>query len=242
MKIPGFVTVRTASTRLPQKCLMPFGEVNVLEHVIQRAIHFNLDPIVCTTTDNSDNIIQEIAKNENVKCFRGSVENKLKRWLDCCDYFKINKFHTIDADDPFFDGEEMHKNFNFLAEGYDMVCPTKSSSDGSASVGYSLTRDIIAKACKQIGPEEDTEMMWYSVEKVPGLKKIIQPENREIPIRVRLTLDYEEDYWLLQTVRRIVGNNAKRDEVDRLFIENPDLYKVNWFRNIEWKQGQEEKR
>ena len=94
MKIPGFVTVRTASTRLPQKCLMPFGEVNVLEHVIQRAIHFNLDPIVCTTTDNSDNIIQEIAKNENVKCFRGSVENKLKRWLDCCDYFKINKFHS----------------------------------------------------------------------------------------------------------------------------------------------------
>ena len=238
MKIPAFITVRTSSTRLPQKCLLPFGDGNVLEHIIRRAKYFGLDPIICTSTDKSDDVIQQIAEKEGVKCFRGSLFNKLKRWRDCCDYFNIAKFHTVDADDPFFDGELIKKSFALLDEGYDMVCPTESSSAGGASVGYSLTRDIIDSACALISENEDTEMMWYYVEKVKGLRKIILSEQRLNQIKVRLTLDYEEDYWLLQTVRRIVGNLASRKEVEDLFLRNPDLYKVNWFRNEEWEKGQ----
>jgi spore coat polysaccharide biosynthesis protein SpsF len=238
MEIPGFITVRTSSTRLPGKCLLPFGEGNVLEHIIKRSIFYGLTPIVCTTIEQSDDILQEIADKENVKCFRGSVQNKLKRWLDCCDHFGIKQFHTIDADDPFFDGEEMIRSFSLLNKGYDMVCPTKTSSGGSASVGYSLTRDVIHKACKSLDENSDTEMMWYYVEKVKGLKKTILQESVTNPKIVRLTLDYEEDYWLLQTVRRILGNLATRNEVDQLFLNNPDLYKVNWFHNEEWKSGQ----
>jgi spore coat polysaccharide biosynthesis protein SpsF (cytidylyltransferase family) len=55
---------------------------------------------------------------------------------------------------------------------------------------------------------------------------------------MRLTLDYKEDYWLLESVRRILGNLASRDEVNQLFLSNPDMYKVNWFRNKEWQSVQ----
>ncbi len=238
MRIPSFITVRTSSNRLPKKCLLPFGNGNVLEHIIRRAKHYNLDVIICTSVDKSDDIIQLIAEKKDVKCFRGSMLNKLKRWRDCCDYFDIEKFHTVDADDPFFDGELMKKSFMLLNKGYDMVCPTESSSAGAATVGYSLTRDIINKASELTEENEDTEMMWYYVNKVEGLRKIILPEQEPNQIKVRLTLDYEEDYWLLQTVRRIVGNLASRKDVENLFRRNPDLHKVNWFRNEEWKKGQ----
>lgn len=241
MHIPSFITVRTASTRLPQKCLLPFGDGNVLEHIIRRSRYYVLDPIVCTTLDSSDDIIEDIAKKENVRCFRGSTVNKLKRWLDCCNHFHLERFHTVDADDPFFDGNEVKRSFALLDKGYDMVCPSVSSSSGGASVGYSLTREIIAKACALINEDEDTEMMWHYLDKVKGLKKIILAENDQNPIKVRLTIDYEEDYWLLQTVRRILGNLAPRKEVNELFRRNPDLYKINWFRNKEWKQGQLDK-
>ena len=238
MKIPSFITVRTPSTRLPNKCLLPFGDGNVLEHIIRRALHYDLDAIVCTSVDKSDDIVQLIAEKENVKIFRGSMMNKLKRWRDCCDYFGIDSFHSVDADDPFFDGDLMKKSYSLLNEGYDMVCPTEESSAGAATVGYSLTRDIINRACELTGENEDTEMMWYYLEKVDGLKKIVLPEEGKKRIRVRLTLDYEEDYWMLQTVRRIVGNLAPRKDVDDLFIRNPDMYKINWFRNVEWKNIQ----
>ena len=238
MKIPAFVTVRTQSTRLPRKCLLPFGEGNVLEHVIRRAKHFGLDPIVCTTVEPSDDILEEIAGRENARCFRGSVRHKLKRWLNCCDRFGLKGFHTVDADDPFFDGELVRKSFALLDEGFDVVYPTESSSAGAASVGFSLTRDIVARACGLTGDNEDTEMMWYYLESVPDLKSTVFPEADSAPVRVRLTLDYEEDYWLLRSVQRIVGSYAPREDIDALFRRNPDLFRINWFRNLEWKQGQ----
>ena len=85
---------------------------------------------------------------------------------------------------------------------------------------------------------QDTEIMWSILDKVEGLKKTILPETDPIAPRMRLTLDYEEDYWLLQTVQRILGNFAIRKEVDQLFRHNPDLYLINWFRNEEWAAGQ----
>jgi spore coat polysaccharide biosynthesis protein SpsF len=237
--IPGFVTVRTSSTRLPAKCLLPFGGGNVLEHIIFRARAFGVEPIICTSIDDSDDVIEQIAGTEGVRCFRGSLFNKLKRWSDCAAHFSLEAFHTVDADDPFFDGEEMRASMSLLSKGQvDMVCPSIVSSGGGGSVGYSLTADLVKRAVAGLPDDADTEMMWYYLEKIPGLCRIVLPDNPLTPSRLRLTLDYEEDYWLLESVRRMVGNLAPRCEIDQLFASNPDLHKVNWFRNAEWKMAQ----
>ena len=235
----GFITVRTNSTRLPNKCLLSFGESTVLKHIIRRAVFYDIEPIVSTSTQKEDDIIEQIASKENVRCYRGSLNNKLQRWLDCATYFGVDRFHTIDADDPFFDGNEMKSSMTILQDkGIDMVSPTQSSSAGGASVGYSLTTDLVKRACSGLDKDSDTEMMWYHLEKVSELKTMILPETRKNIAKMRLTLDYEEDYWLLDSVRRILGNLASRDEVNRLFLLNPDLHKINWFRNKEWRLAQ----
>lgn len=237
--VTGLITVRTSSSRLPQKCLLSFGESTILNHIIRRAVAFGIDPVVCTSTDPSDDVIERIAAEEGIKCFRGSLQNKLKRWADCAEYFGIQSFHTVDADDPFFDGDEIKRSMRLLAEGsYDMVCPTESSSSGGASVGYSLTSEIVKRTSDAIPVDSDTEMMWFYMEKTPNLKMQVLPEDQPLPFKVRLTLDYEEDYWLLESVRRIAGNLAPRKEINKLFLVNPDLYKINWFRNEAWKAGQ----
>ncbi|MBF0205432.1 MAG: hypothetical protein HQK53_00950, partial [Oligoflexia bacterium] len=122
----GFITVRSTSTRLPGKCFLPFGEVNVLTHVIRRTRHFNIKPIVCTSVDPADDKIAQIAKNESVQIYRGPLNNKLRRWANCALQFNIKSFHTIDADDPFFDGEEIKKSIYILnTESLDMVYPSE---------------------------------------------------------------------------------------------------------------------
>tara|TARA_B100000519_G_scaffold187959_1_gene185124 strand:- start:1353 stop:2081 length:729 start_codon:yes stop_codon:yes gene_type:complete len=239
--ITGFITVRSTSRRLPRKCFLPFGEWTIIEHIIRRTKHYGIDPILCTSTDSDDDELEEIAHQENIKVFRGSLVNKLKRWYDCCEYFQVDRFHSIDADDPFFDGELIHQSMDLLDKGYDVVCPTESSSNGNASVGYSLTKNIIKRALEPIKDNTDTEMMWYFLDKVKNIKKIILSETKKKPLKVRLTLDYEEDFWLLESVRKIVGNLADRSSVDQVFIKNPDMYKINWFRNKEWELGQKEK-
>ena len=241
--IVGFITVRTTSTRLPKKCLLPFGESTVLNHIIRRAISYNIEPIVCTSTSKEDDVIEEIANKEGVRCYRGSLDNKLQRWLYCAMHFNIDIFHTIDADDPFFDGDEMKSSMKILQEdGLDMVSPTESSSAGGASVGYSLTTDVVKRACNGLDKDTDTEMMWYYIAEVSNLRIKVLPETRVDISNMRLTLDYKEDYWLLESVRRILGNLTNRDKVNQLFVSNPEMYKINWFRNEEWKAGQQAKK
>ena len=244
MLIPGFVTVRSSSSRLPGKCFLPFGDnSNVLEHIVRRAKHYDIEPIICTSDDPSDDQIEQLAKKEGVRHFRGSLSNKLQRWSDCATHFNIDVFHTVDADDPFFDGAEMHRSFDYLKSGnYDVVSPTEISSAGAATVGYTLTKDIVIKACIGLDENADTEMMWYYLDKIADIKKTILPAISENNLKLRLTLDYPEDYWLMESVRRITGNLAPRNEVDELFARNPDLYLVNWFRNQEWKSAQEAKK
>ena len=142
MSIFGLITVRTTSTRLPKKCLLPFGESTVLHHIIRRAVWYGLEPIVCTSTDPGDNVIEQIATEEKAKCFRGALQNKLKRWADCANLFGLDSFHTIDADDPFFDGEFSHKSFKVLNKPYDLITQPEGQPFGGlyeGCVGYSVT-------------------------------------------------------------------------------------------------------
>jgi len=239
MKIKGFVTVRTSSSRLPNKCLLQLGKDNILSSVILRSIKYSIEPIVCTSIDQSDDIIEEISHKLKVKCFRGSLENKLKRWSDCAEFFNIEEFHTIDADDPFFDGNEMiFSMMKLIDEGLDIVLPTTSSSNGGASVGYSIRSKILLEALKETNDSTDTEMIWNYIKKIENLKYKKLEEIKSRPDKLRLTLDYEEDYLLLKVVKNILGDNLSRELIDELFINNPDLHKINWFRNKEWKQNQ----
>ena len=235
----GLITVRTSSSRLPNKCLLPLGNETVISHVIKRAIASGIEPIVCTSTEASDDVLEDISIKLGVKYFRGSLVNKLKRWLDCAEKFNLDYFHTIDADDPFFDGSEMIESLKLLKSGnYDVVCPTKSSSAGAASVGYSLTSAVVKRALVNLEDDTDTEMMWFYLEKLHGVRMAILPESSHQISGIRLTLDYQEDYWLLASIARILGNSASRDAVNQLFLNNPDFSKINFFRNKEWKYAQ----
>ena len=239
--IPAFITVRSQSSRLPNKCFLPFGEGSVIEHVVRRALHFGLDPIICTTREPADDKILELVSAFGVKCFRGPTDNKLLRWIECCKFFRLKAFHSVDADDPFFCGDEVRRSFELLQSGLDMVAPSPSSSAGGATVGYSLTADIVSRANEGLTEGTDTEMMWSFIERVPGLNKVVLEDPVIDIIRARLTLDFYEDYVLLETLRLLVGNLATRAEIASVIERNPDLVKVNAFRSAEWSAKQKAK-
>ena len=87
--------VRSNSKRLPNKCFMNFGKVNILEHIIQRCKHYGITPIVCTSNLKSDKKIIDIAKKNNIRYFRGSSQNKIMRLSKCCQKFKIKMFRQL---------------------------------------------------------------------------------------------------------------------------------------------------
>ncbi len=239
--IDALITVRSTSSRLPAKCFLPFGDATVLEHVIERVRHYGLNPVVCTTREPEDDRIGALSALRGARFFRGSTINKLERWRDCCLEFGIEAFHTVDADDPFFCGEEVHRSFSMLQSGFDMVAPTPSSSSGGATVGYSLRTTLIERACASIPSGTDTEMMWTYLHAVPGVKMTTLVEPEIAIIRARMTLDYPEDYVLLEAVRLIAGNLASRTTIAAVLEANPDLARINAFRSTEWSANQQRK-
>ena len=100
-----FITVRSNSTRLPQKCYQKILDKATVEYVIEnvkKSLHAD-QIVLCTTTSPEDNKLCEIAKFSGIKYFRGSEHNKWERWLGACKKFNIDFFVTADGDDLFYD-------------------------------------------------------------------------------------------------------------------------------------------
>jgi len=239
--IPAIVTVRTKSSRLPQKCLLRFGQDTVIHHVLRRCIKGGLRPILCTTTDKTDDILIEICNELGVEFFRGSEQNKLQRWRNCCEEFMLECFHSVDADDPFFCPEEVRRSFAKLSEGFDMIEPSKSSAAGGATVGYSIKSKAIDAACVGLAADTDTEMMWAYMKAVPELKTLQLSEPFQDVISARMTLDYQEDYIFLHAILSLLGPDVNRNSINRLLSQNPDLENINAFRKDEWANNQKAK-
>ena len=240
----GFITVRTNSSRLPKKCLLDFGESNVITHLIRRAKKFNINPIVCTTKNKSDDIIEKISKYEKIKFFRGSEKNKIKRWYDCSIKFNIKYFHTIDADDPFFDPLTVKRSLNLCKKGYDIVYPSVISQQGGASEGWSISNKAISIVYKNLTKYKkkintlDTEMIEPFFQH-KNLKKIILRGAKYELKNARLTLDYKEDYKLLKKIASKKGCYTPRKEINNFLRKNKYLLKINYKKTKDWKKKQE---
>ena len=237
-KFVGLILVRSKSKRLPNKCFLKFGKMNILEHIIKRCKFYKIDPIVCTSDNKCDDKIIYYAKKNKVSYFRGSEKNKLRRIADCCEELNLNVFHLVDADDPYFCGNEIIRSLKKLQnEDLDIVYPTKLSFKGTGLVGYSIRNTTFKKINKMIKKNNDTENLLKIFKSTKNLKVRYLNETKK-RIFARLTLDYYEDYIFLELIRLLNGNFAKREKVELFLKKNKFLTKINLFRNIEWKKNQ----
>ena len=245
----GFISVRTSSSRLNNKCLLKFGAFStLLEYIINRSLCYGIDPIVCTSYDSSDDIIEEIANKKKVKIFRGNLDNKINRWSECANHFNLKNFHTIDADDPFFDGERMKNSIDLLNKGaYDYIKPSHYSDNGGASEGYSISTDFINMVAEKFNKRDlDTEMAIFYFDKFDNAKKTILKDpsyslkvNGKIP---RLTLDYFEDYVFLNFLELITKDSLYRPSIESFISNNNEIVDINIHLNEVWKNNQLKKK
>lgn len=235
-----FVTVRSTSTRLKQKCFLKFGKYTLIDHIIMRAKKYKLKPIICTSNKSRDFVFKKIALKHKIKIYFGSENNKLKRWYDCAKNFNIKKFHTIDADDPYFDDNNIIKSMKMLSK-YDIVKPSKNSRQGSATEGYSFRTNKLQKLLIKnnlFKNSINTEMIDDLINK-SRLKLGQLPDANYITKKpIRLTLDYIEDYELLNILYKIFGSFEKRKNINFFLNKYSSLRKINYFRNKEWKKRQ----
>jgi len=238
-----FITVRSDSSRLPQKALLPILGKPTIEMVIVRAkLVRNADTvIVCTTGRPIDDVIVEIASRCGVQHFRGSLEDKLDRWLGATRKFNIDFFVTMDGDDLLCDPELMEAGIeqlkttdvDFLEAPEGLIC---------GSFTYGIRSSALKKVCTIKGAS-DTEMMWVYFTDT-GLFKVATLAVQD-PIffnpDIRMTLDYEEDLAFFQAIfqhYQCSNNDTPLRVIVPFLKEHPEIVQVNAFRRQDWAMNQ----
>ena len=96
------VFARMSSSRLPGKVLMDFGGRPLLAHIIARAQALKYPVIVATSEGSEDDEVAEAAQRHGALAFRGSLDNVLKRAVDCAHAHELDAFARLCGDRPYF--------------------------------------------------------------------------------------------------------------------------------------------
>lgn len=246
MKKAIFITVRTSSTRLPKKCLLEIGGKKTIEILIERLKRSKTaDMIVlCTTTNQEDGILCDIAEKNGIRFFRGSEKDKLVRWRDAAQHFNVDFFVTADGDDLFCEPELIDMAFSQYQRNMPDFIESKGLAAGAFTYGIKAT--ALKKVC-EIKDTEETEMMWVYFTDT-GLFRTELLENVPDVYRrpeIRMTLDYRDDFRFFEAVISHFSSIGKAEFTLRDIIEyldeNPEVIKINQYLEKQFSENQKAK-
>ena len=200
-KIGVIIQARTDSSRFPNKVLAKIEGKPLLWHVIERAKRIGEEVIVVTTTRVKDNPIVKIAKDTNVKKFRGKKNNVLDRYIEAAERYNIEIIMRITSDCPLIDPKESKKVLHkFLKNNYDyVVTDEKSYPKGLDTECVSL--EALKKVAKSKLERSDREHVTQYIYNNPKKFKIAYLVNRKkIPNTKRWVVDYKEDLVFIKKI------------------------------------------
>ena len=123
----------------------------------------------------------------------------------------------------------------------DIVHPSKHSRYGGASEGYSFTKKGIKKLYLSLYNYKfnrlnnlDTEMIDIFVENANLNSYLFKGQSYAIKSKIRLTLDYIEDFKLFKKIFKHFGTYSTRKEINDFLKKNKNILKINYFRNKQW--------
>jgi len=199
-RVGALISVRTASTRLPQKALKKICGKETIALLIERIQQCRyVDPIIlCTTHQKEDDVLETIAVREGIECFRGADKNVALRLLQAAQKYNLDHFARITGDDTL-------RDIGLIDEA--IVSHLKENADytGMEKMVYGCETEIVSiRALETIierasSPENTEYLTWY-LEDTSVFKKNYISVPVEYQKDYRLTLDTQEDFELMTAI------------------------------------------
>ena len=238
-----FISVRTGSTRLPNKALKYINGKTTIEYLIDMVKQSNYTDniILCTTNLSEDDVLCRIALKNGIKYYKGSVEDKLDRWLGASKEYDIDFFVNVDGDDIFFDSDMADTCFiQHEKTGVDFI-----DGQGLYNDVYAMKSKALELACskKTSTNTEHVKQFFENIQEI-RIEKIMNGEpipEKWIKRKMRLTLDYIEDLFFFKKVIENV-KELNFENILKYIEDNPSVVDINWSRDEDWKLNQERQR
>ena len=211
--ILAIIQARMGSTRLPGKVLMKVNGRPLLAYQLDRISKSKkLDKvIVATSTLERDNAIENFCKDYGVDCYRGSENDVMSRYYECCKQYNPDTVVRMTADCPLIDPEIIDKvvqkfkddNVDYCAN---TVPPEKSKfPDGSDIEVFSMK--ALEMANTEVQDEHRREHVTFQFWQDLNYTSSQYIQNKDWS-NYRITVDYPEDFEVVRCILNVL--NKKR--------------------------------
>lgn len=231
MNTIAIVQARMSSTRLPGKVLKLLAGKPVLDHVVRRVQQCkNISKVVVATSiDESDTLIQSWCEENNIICYRGSLNDVLDRFYQAAKIYNAKNILRITADCPVIDYTILDEVIERHQQGdYDYYGLKGDFPDGLDCTV--LSYKALSTAWFNAKLYSEREHVGPYIEKHPELFKLGGYEKFKNLSHLRWTLDEPNDYDFLKIIfdeLYKINNYFGHELILDLLKQKPNLNKIN---------------
>lgn len=237
MDITFIIQARLGSTRLPGKILLPFFDgKSILALLIDKLKRFEGTKIVLATSlDSVNNPLEEMAKNYDIDCFRGSENDVLQRFIDAAEKFNASKIIRICSDNPFLDVNSINQLIDFTTNNpqYDYISFNVNGIP-SIKTHYGFWAEYVTldalKRVKSLTDEllyhEHVTNYIYTHSEHFNFHLLDTPSILSSHNKIRLTIDTEADFNNAQIIYRELTSTSPYPTIEQIihFLDNHPVY------------------
>jgi len=208
----AIVQARMTSSRLPGKILMKLGDETVLHYVIRRCQQSRriVEVVLATTDERADDPVVEFAKSMGIRCYRGSRNDVLDRYVKTAVAVAADPVIRITSDCPFIEPTVIDQVVEaFETSGADFVY-TSGFPRGTGDAEL-LTFAALQRSLEATRPEDDyyrehvITYPWRHPEQFSH--RIVEAEQKFKEADYRLCIDEKDD---LDAMSQIAEHFAPR--------------------------------
>ena len=203
--------------------------------------------VIATTTDKSDDQVEELCKHYQLFFFRGHPTDLLDRHYQAAKLLNSDVVVKIPSDCPLIDPSVIDKVLQFYLDNsdkYDYASNLHPATypDGNdvEIMSFKALMNAWENAKLELEREHTTPYLWENPDKF-RVGNVVWESGLDYSMSHRFTIDYEKDYNFIKQVYDElypINNKFTLDEILDLLERKPEIKKineeycgVNWYRN-----------
>lgn len=235
-KVISIIQARSSSSRLPGKVLKALAGKTMLEGIVDRVQSAKkVDMVViATSSDPSDDLIEDLCIKRGLPCFRGPLDDVLSRYYNAALSHASEHIVRITADCPLLDPRVLDRVIEkHLSEGADYTSNVKPRSYPDGLDVEVLSFRTLRQLHKNVADPSLREHVTAEVIRHPRRYRIASLKGEKDYSDHRWTVDTMEDFSWVEKVVGALGDSsyemenvitwAERNEMVRLQKDDTTL-------------------
>ena len=226
-RIVAIIQARMSSSRLPGKVMEDINGKPMLYHVVKRAQKAKMIHLVAIATSehSNDDIIESFCKENNIRCFRGNLDDVLDRYYQAAIHFGALVIVRLTADCPLLDANVIDTVIRTFSEGnFDYASNVLECSYPDGLDTEVLSFETLERAWREARMKSEREHVTPYIRNHPEIFRLANVSHADNISHMRWTVDEQEDLDFVRSVfKQLMHTSFGMKEVLDLLKKHPEL-------------------